>query len=155
MLIVAILFVGLILHEQGIIKQADESSAAGMLRTMNTAAITYQSSYHNGFPPSQAAFGGETPGTCDAPGLFADSSFEMLGVNGGVQRSGYTITYTGGAALTSAAPGCTAPGVTAYVIHADPVSRGKTGQRSFFTDETGVIRSNQDGVATKDSAPIE
>ena len=31
---------------------ANEASAVGTLRTMNTAAVTYQSTYNNGFPRS-------------------------------------------------------------------------------------------------------
>ncbi|MGA8074098.1 MAG: prepilin-type N-terminal cleavage/methylation domain-containing protein, partial [Candidatus Acidiferrales bacterium] len=37
---------------------ANEASAVGTLRTMNTAAVTYQSTYNNGFPPDFAHFGG-------------------------------------------------------------------------------------------------
>ncbi len=45
---------------------ANEASAVGTLRTMNTAAVTYQSTYNNGFPPDFAHFGGAPPGSCDA-----------------------------------------------------------------------------------------
>ena len=31
---------------------ANEASAVGSIRTMNTAAITYSSTYGNGFPPA-------------------------------------------------------------------------------------------------------
>ena len=40
---------------------ANEASAVGSIRTMNTAAITYSSTYGNGFPPTLAAIG--TTGT--------------------------------------------------------------------------------------------
>src|ERR1017187_10920460 len=40
---------------------ANEASAVGSIRTMNTAAITYNSTYGNGFPPSLAQIG--TTGT--------------------------------------------------------------------------------------------
>ncbi len=40
---------------------ANEASAVGSIRTMNTAAITYSSTYGNGFPPSLASIG--TTGT--------------------------------------------------------------------------------------------
>ncbi|HTN71068.1 MAG TPA: hypothetical protein VMO00_08250 [Methylomirabilota bacterium] len=149
-LLIGIFVVGMLRHEQGIIKEADESSAVGTLRTMNAAAVKYKLTYQNGFPPNQTAFGGAMPGTCDAASLIID----MLAVNGGAQKSGYTITYTGGAALPKASPGCAVPGALTYTIHADPIRRGETGQRSFFTDETGVIRANGDGVAGKESSPI-
>src|ERR1700723_2286394 len=43
---------------------ANEASAVGSIRTMNTASITYNSTYGNGFPPSLAAVG--TTGTAAA-----------------------------------------------------------------------------------------
>src|ERR1700723_4699000 len=36
---------------------ANEASAVGSIRTMNTAAITYNSTYGIGYPPSLAAIG--------------------------------------------------------------------------------------------------
>jgi len=39
---------------------ANEASAVGSIRTMNTAAITYNSTYGNGYPPSLAAVGTTT-----------------------------------------------------------------------------------------------
>ena len=60
-------------------------------------------------------------------------------------------------ALTSEAAkqGCEFPGVSGYEMHADPVQRGSTGQRSFYTDQTGVIRFERDAPATTDSPPLE
>src|SRR5580692_5593668 len=39
---------------------ANEASAVGSIRTMTTAAITYSSTYGNGFPPSLTAIGTST-----------------------------------------------------------------------------------------------
>jgi len=39
-------------------------------------------------------------------------------------------------------------------IYADPVTPGTTGQRHFFTDQTGVIRAKPDGPANENSPPI-
>jgi len=39
---------------------ANEASAVGSIRTMNTAAITYSSTYGNGFPPTLTAIGTTT-----------------------------------------------------------------------------------------------
>src|SRR3984957_19160046 len=39
---------------------ANEASAVGSIRTMNTAAITYSSTYGNGFPPALSAIGTST-----------------------------------------------------------------------------------------------
>jgi hypothetical protein len=42
----------------------------------------------------------------------------------------------------------------AYMVNADPVTPGTTGQRHFFTDQTGVIRVEQHQPATAESPPI-
>ena len=42
-----------------------------------------------------------------------------------------------------------------YAASADPVTRGTTGQRSFYTDQTGIIRFDPNGAATADSPPLE
>ena len=43
---------------------ANEASAVGSIRTVNTSAVTYSSTYpSNGFPPSLAAMGGASPCT--------------------------------------------------------------------------------------------
>ncbi len=41
-----------------------------------------------------------------------------------------------------------------YTIVAEPVTRGVTGQRGFFTDQAGVVRANPMGVASATSTPI-
>jgi len=134
---------------------ANEASAVGTLRTMNTAAVVYESTYNNGFPPSQTTFGGVAPGTCNAANLMDD----MIAVNGGAQKSGYIIAYvaspSGSLSEDAKKLGCTIPGATAYEIHADPITRGTTGNRSFFTDQTGVIRVNPEDEATANSPPLK
>ncbi len=133
---------------------ANEASAVGSLRVINVAAITYSATYSNGFPPSLAALDGAGNGNpaCDDPQLI--NSALASG-----QRDGYEFTYVplgtqilGGDAKTH---GCTVPGSSSFEAHADPLTRGTTGQRSFYTDQTSVIRSEGDRPATIDSAPIE
>ncbi len=123
---------------------ANESSAVGSLRTMNTAAVTYSSTWGNGFPPTQVSMGGVPPAaaTCNAAQVI-----DNVLATPPVTKSGYTITYNPGAANAVAAPGCGAAGVVTYTITAVPVVVGSTGQRSFFTDDSGVIRANPTGAA--------
>jgi type IV pilus assembly protein PilA len=60
-------------------------------------------------------------------------------------KSGYTFDYTA----------ATAAGATrTYTIHATPISPGRTGERFFFTDESGVIRANGLRRATNADLPI-
>jgi type IV pilus assembly protein PilA len=122
---------------------ANESSAVGTLRTIVTAAVTYESTYQNGFPPTQAAFGGASPGDCQNANLL-DST---LATTGGAQKSGYTILYTaGGTALTAnTASGCTAGGNPVFAVGATPLVVHQTGNRTFCTDESGAIHVDPTG----------
>jgi type IV pilus assembly protein PilA len=117
---------------------ANESSAVGTLRTLNTAAVTYETSYNNGFPPTFAAFGPPAPGDCNAANLL-DAV-----VVGGV-KSGYNYAYTVASALPTAAPGCGTAGGSTYEAAAWPQNVGSTGQRTFCTDESGVIHFDPAG----------
>ncbi len=139
---------------------ANEASAVGSLRTINVAAVTYQSEYENGFPSSLEALGSETGGkaTCN----HADLLDRPLTYG---RKFGYVFTYSPKYPDGSAEPvispkasekGCTSGGASGYSVTADPVRRGSTGRRSFYTDQTGVIRSSNDGEsATADSPPLE
>jgi prepilin-type N-terminal cleavage/methylation domain-containing protein len=125
---------------------ANEASAVGSIRTINTAAITYNSVYGNGFPPSLASMGttGSSAVSC--------TNAELLDsvVTGGT-KSGYTFALVHGSTiLTSAASSCSGGYGYAdgYVATATPVTVGTTGQRAFCSDATGVIRFSASGTAT-------
>jgi len=129
---------------------ANESSAAGSLRSINTADATFQTTYGHNFAPSLTALGGPVPaaGTV-APCTAADLIDQTLGQDPAV-KSGYTFAYTGGAADpgdngANGTPVCNS--VLSYTITAIPLTVGGTGNRSFFTDETGVIRYDPTGAA--------
>jgi prepilin-type N-terminal cleavage/methylation domain-containing protein len=119
---------------------ANEAAAVGSLRTMNSAAVTYFSTYQNGFPPSFAAFGGPLPGTCNAASLL-DATL----VAG--QKTGYTFTYNGLGAPVNAPAGCGAPGFSTYVTAAVPITLNSTGNRTFCSDESGAIHVDPAGGA--------
>ena len=68
---------------------ANEASAVGTLRTMNTAAVTYQSTYNNGFPPQLCPLRWRTSGKLRVANLL-DTTLTTTG-----QKSGYTVTFTG------------------------------------------------------------
>ncbi len=130
---------------------ANEASAIGTLRAIYTAETTYDATYNNGFSPSLATLGpppgGGNNSTCD----YADLLDSV--VSGG-RKSGYVFTYTGSNPIPAAAQGCSNPGFNSYTIHADPVTRGTTGQRSFFVDPSGTIRYNTTQPATASDPPI-
>ena len=62
-------------------------------------------------------------------------------------KSGYVFAYTGGTADA-------AGNVNDYTLTATPVTRQTTGQRTFFTDQSGVIRADATGTASATSTPI-
>ena len=130
---------------------ANEASAVGSVRTINTAAVTFYTTYGDGYPPSMAAIG--TTGTaaisCANAGLI-DS------VLTGGTKSGYTFALGPGVTATAAAnvpAGCAAGWQDGYTITATPATVGTTGQRAFCSDATGVIRQDPTGAATV-AAPV-
>src|ERR1700739_1791702 len=70
---------------------ANEASAVGSMRTLNTAAVTYTVSY-GGYPPSLASLGPIAAGGTASSGL-ADLVDSVLA---GGTKSGYSFTYTEG-----------------------------------------------------------
>jgi hypothetical protein len=69
-----------------------------------------------------------------------------VGVAGTIVKSGYTVTYTPGAAIAGAPASCNAGApVASYFLAAAPVSPGTSGVRYFGTSEAQTIF--QDSVA--------
>ena len=139
---------------------ANEASAVGSLRTINNAAMVYATTFENGFPSSLEGFGRATAGdaTCNHAGLLgAPLTYG--------RKTGYIFTYSPPypAATTApvispkaAAKGCTAGGASGYTVTAEPLQRNTTGVRSFFSDQTGVIRVAGIGeTASAESPPIQ
>jgi type IV pilus assembly protein PilA len=117
---------------------ANEASAVASLRTLNTSVVAYSTTYASD-PPTLTALGPSAAPSSTA----ADLVDSLLGTDP-AQKSGYTITY-------AATPGTP---ITLYTILAAPQS-ASTGQRKFFTDQSGVIRQTTDGsVPTASSTPI-
>jgi type IV pilus assembly protein PilA len=117
---------------------ANEASAVGSLRSINTAAVTF-STQCGGYPPSLAALG--PPFVACTTADFIDS------VLASGRKSGYIFTYQ---ATDTRGQGV----LDAYTVHADPVTEGTTGQRHFFTDQTGMIRIESKAPANAHSPPI-
>ena len=120
---------------------ANEASAVGSLRTINTSAVAYNITY-GGYPGTLLRLGGP------ASGAATFSSAELIdSVLASGTKSGYTFVYTTGATDATG-------NVLQYTITATPTSVGLTGQRRFFTDQSGVIRANTSGAASINSTPL-
>jgi type IV pilus assembly protein PilA len=130
---------------------ADEAAAVGSLRAIYTAATMYSSTYANGYPPSLAALG---PPAGGGPNSSCDDANLLDSTLAAGRKTGYVFTYTGSKSIGKAGQGCSSPGFDSYTINADPITRGQTGQRSFFTDPSGTIRYNTTQPATATDPPI-
>lgn len=121
---------------------ANEASAAESLRAINTAAVTYSSTYpQDGFPAGLTNLGGANP--CTASSTTACLLDSVLA---GGTKAGYTFTWTGDGNTPSAA----------YFLAGTPISVGLSGQRMFCTDQTSVIRFDPSGAGcTASSNPIQ
>jgi type IV pilus assembly protein PilA len=111
---------------------ANEASAVGSLRTLNTSAVTYSSTYPaNGYPATLVSMGGPSP--CTAVPATACLIDAVLAAG---TKSGYTFKWTTDGQTPS----------VGYSITSIPISVGTSGQRSFFTDQSGVIRYQTTGA---------
>ena len=120
---------------------ANQASAVGSLRTINTAEITYASTYNTGYSTTLAELG---PGTATIPTASAAGLIDS--VLAGATKSGYGFVYTAGTA--------TAGRIDTYTLTANPSAPGTTGTNFYFTDQSGVIRQNSTGTAAATDSPI-
>jgi len=120
--------------------QANEASAVASVRVINTAAVTYSSTYPDvGYPAGLANLGGTNPCTPAASCLLDNN------LSAGT-KSGYSFVWTGDGATPS----------VAYTLNATPLVVGGSGQRMFCSDQTGIIRYDPSGAGcTNASAPVQ
>jgi prepilin-type N-terminal cleavage/methylation domain-containing protein len=71
----------------------------------------------------------------------ADLLDNVIGAAATSTKSGYNFSTTGGTLI--------------FTAHANPVSPGTSGKRRFFTDASGVIRSNATGPASVADTPVQ
>ncbi len=132
---------------------ANQASAVGSLRTLNTAEVTYATTYNTGYSSTLGDLGpapsGGTP-VATAAGLVDEV---LSGSAAGTatattsSKSGYTFTYTPGGTDTSGK-------INTYSFTAAPISVGTTGTNFYYTDQSGVIRQNSTAVAGSTDSPL-
>ncbi|MGC1617478.1 MAG: prepilin-type N-terminal cleavage/methylation domain-containing protein [Candidatus Acidiferrum sp.] len=122
--------------------QANEASAVSSLRMINTAAITYFSTYQEvGYPPTLASMGGGAPCTSSSASACMLDETVALGT-----KSGYAFAWNSDGAVPS----------VAYTATATPINVGHSGQRMFCTDQTGVTRYDPSGSGCNaSSTPVQ
>jgi type IV pilus assembly protein PilA len=112
---------------------ANEASAVTSVHAVNTAEITYATIFPQvGFSAALTNLG--PGGGCDVP---ASACIIDATLAGGT-KSGYQFTYVQTAG---------GPPASGYTLNADPLSRGITGQRSFYSDQMNATHFNQIAAA--------
>lgn len=120
---------------------ANESSAVGAIRTINTAEITYNSYYPTvGYAPNLSALGGVAP--CIPSSVSACLIDSVLAAG---SKAGYIFTATGGGGTPA----------TMYYATAVPITFNQTGIRSFCSFEDAVIRVQPSGGQISSEAACE
>ena len=124
---------------------ANEASAVAGMHTIFTAeAAYYAQGWSNpgalGFSATLQDLGNSTG--CNPPSITSACQLDNVMANAvtpATAKSGYYFTYV---------PITTGTLNVGFALNADPAARGSSGQRSFYTDQSGVVRYNAAASAT-------
>jgi len=121
---------------------ANQASAIGSLRTLNTAEVTYSSTYEGGYSSTLLQLGPPASGspTSAAAGLI--DSVLAAGV-----KSGYSFRYVPSNPDTKGY-------YQGYTVNSNPIQVGMTGSAYYFTDQSYVIRGTSAGTASAADSPV-
>ena len=118
---------------------AHEASALASIKAITFAEGSYASTHPDlGFTPDLAMLGGTAQGG-------GERAIDANLASG--RKSGYTFTYTPGEKVNGA--------IRSYTISAVPDQVGTTGQRRFYSDESGEVHYNAEGPADLSSPTIQ
>ncbi|MGA8154535.1 MAG: prepilin-type N-terminal cleavage/methylation domain-containing protein [Terriglobales bacterium] len=122
---------------------ANESSAVSSIRTMNTAQVTYQSTYPTvGYASALALLGPAASTGCGTPASTNACLIDYLVANATAAaspKSGYYFAYTPSTTVGTL--------LTGYTIDGLPAGLNQTGVRGFCSNEDAVIRYTAVGSA--------
>ncbi|MBI4167253.1 MAG: prepilin-type N-terminal cleavage/methylation domain-containing protein [Acidobacteria bacterium] len=121
---------------------ANQASAIGSIRVINTAEVTYSSSFGTGFSSTLLQLGPPASGPVSASAAGLIDSVLASGT-----KSGYTFVYAPALPDTSGR-------YNGYTLTGSPVTPGQTGTAYYFTDQTHVIRGNVTGTASAADSPV-
>jgi len=115
-------------------ERANEAAAVQNLRNITTAEVVYSTTYGIEFSPDLLSLTGN--------GVTVDQSHAALidEVLAAGKKNGFLYTY-------KPIKTDTLGHVIEYSVNADPQVPGSTGQRHFYTDQSGVIRENDSTTA--------
>ncbi|HLY61394.1 MAG TPA: prepilin-type N-terminal cleavage/methylation domain-containing protein [Terriglobia bacterium] len=143
---------------------ANQASAVGSLRTINTSEVTYSSTYTIGYAPTLLDLGPPAAPPDNSLGANLLDSVLAAGV-----KSTYGFSYVINPATPVAAVACTATPTsagtpatapttnTSYQVNASPIAcpapKGSAGNY-YFTDQSGVIRQNNTNEPSAGDNPL-
>jgi type IV pilus assembly protein PilA len=126
---------------------ANEASAVSTLRLLTNVENQYAASY-NTFSADLDSLGppatGAQPSAISSDLVDTVLSGRIAGQTSQFDKGGYRFVYT---------PVGSFPDVKQFTIQANPLIRGNTGQRSFFADQNGIVRSNATAPAAATDSP--
>jgi type IV pilus assembly protein PilA len=129
---------------------ANESSAVGSLRTVNTGEITYQSTYPTvGYATALTNLGGSLGVACvpgSATACLIDSVLASNGSPANTGKSGYSFTTGTGTVSAGLNVG--------YTVLAVPIKLNTTGVRAFCAEQDAVVRVDPAGACSNSEATI-
>lgn len=124
---------------------ANEASAVGSIRAINTAEIEYSTTYPAIGFTNLGSLGGTNAVCAATAGASSSGACLIDEVLTSGTKSGYTFVVTAGGGP---------PNVT-YLLTGNPQILGQSGQRAFCSDQSGVIRANATaGTCAPTDAPI-
>ncbi|MGA8430176.1 MAG: prepilin-type N-terminal cleavage/methylation domain-containing protein [Candidatus Sulfotelmatobacter sp.] len=129
---------------------ANESSAVGSLRTINTGEITYNSTYSTvGFATALSNLGGGLGAACVPSSSTACLIDSVLSNNGNpinTGKSGYLFTSGAGSVGSGI--------IVGYTVRAVPLQANVTGLRAFCSEQDAVVRVDPAGACSISEAGI-
>jgi type IV pilus assembly protein PilA len=120
---------------------ANESSAASIVRTINTAEVSYVTAYPStGYSAALTNLGG-APAVCGSGGTGPVAATaclidDTLANAGAAGKSGYTFIETGT--------------IGTYIVTATPLAQGSSGVNSFCSAEDAVVHHDSAGSTAAD-----
>ncbi len=119
---------------------ANESSAVGSIRSLNTAEVMYNSTYPTaGFADTLVKLG-SSAGVC-TPSQAGACLIDSVLTSG--TKSGYTFNSVGATG---------GPPTVSYWVNGSPVTPNQTGIRAFCSFEDAVVRSDPAGTGATSAA---
>jgi prepilin-type N-terminal cleavage/methylation domain-containing protein len=125
---------------------ANESSAVGSIRTINTSEVAYATTYPTvgfGTLPQLGGAAASCAGSAFASSAFACLIDDVLAATPNT-KSGYVFALTPGTGTTP---------IVTYAVTGLPQATGQSGQRGFYSDQSGVIRYTTTGAAPTSASP--